>query len=459
MDFQSIVDSYAMAAAVYSVEKTGDGHWGAIRIVKANKLYQDTMLESYHENMRYDEVIPRERNFEEYCYRCAVLKQHLHAYVDTKSMGVWCDGTYIPLSADYDTDKLSYFVFYLEFTKAPEAERMSDLSAEASSQVIQTCIKLRGTEHFTESMQAVIEDISSITDAFGSVIMLIDKEQGKYAPLCASYRDKKAVYEDFAEYLTPEVVFSWEGTIGQHDNIIVKDEADMAELEKVNPVWVKSLKGAGVGSLILVPLVHGKQFYGVLFITNFDTSRLVEIKEFITLSAFFLSSEIASNSLLEQLEYLSNVDSLTGVRNRNSMNLRVDSASRGEPAVKTPFGVIFADLNGLKKCNDTGGHATGDRLLKNAALLLTELFGDEEIYRSGGDEFVVLLAACSRQDFERRVADLQEKSGYGKDVCFAVGASWTDGSESLRTCMHLADEAMYADKHDFYQKHPDMKRK
>lgn len=459
MDFQSIVDSYAMAAAVYSVEKTGDGHWGAIRIVKANKLYQDTMLESYHDNMRYDEVIPPERNFEDFCYRCAVLKQHLHAYVDTKSMGVWCDGTYIPLSADYDTETLSYFVFYLEFTKEPEAERMSDLSAEAASKVIQTCIKLRGTDHFTETMDTVVSDIRSITGSFSSAIYLIDKEQKKYAPLCASYRDKNITIEDFADYLGPEVVFSWEETIGNHDNIIVKDDVDMAELEKINPVWVKSLRGAGVASLILVPLIHGKHFYGVLFVTNFDTERLVEIKEFISLSAFFLSSEIASNSLLERLEYLSNVDSLTGVRNRNSMNARVDSASRGEPALHTPFGVIFADLNGLKKCNDTGGHAAGDKLLKDAAVLLTELFGAEEIYRSGGDEFVVILPGCNRQDFERRVADLQEKSSYGKNVCFAVGASWTDGSESLRTCMHLADEAMYANKHEFYRQYPDMKRK
>jgi hypothetical protein len=44
MDFQNLVDAYGMAAAVLSVEKTEDGHWGEIRIVRANKLYKDIQI-------------------------------------------------------------------------------------------------------------------------------------------------------------------------------------------------------------------------------------------------------------------------------------------------------------------------------------------------------------------------------------------------------------------------------
>ena len=149
MDFQNLVDSYDMAAAVLSVEKTGDGHWGDIRIVRSNAKYKQIMGPNYHDDMVYSELIPKEPNFEDYCYRCAVNKQHLHAYVDTKSMGVWTDGTYIPLSPEYDTDKLSYFMFYFEFTKGPEADRMSDVSMEAAPFIIQTCINLRGADNFS----------------------------------------------------------------------------------------------------------------------------------------------------------------------------------------------------------------------------------------------------------------------------------------------------------------------
>lgn len=54
--------------------------------------------------------------------------------------------------------------------------------------------------------------------------------------------------------------------------------------------------------------------------------------------------------------------------------------------MRFPYGIIFADLNGLKICNDTKGHKAGDELLKKAAALLKEIFNEDEIYRSGGDE-------------------------------------------------------------------------
>lgn len=159
MDFQEIVDSYDMAAAVLSVEQKTDGHCGDIRIVKVNDKYRQIMGPGYHDNMIYSELLPREPNFEDFCFRCAVDKQHLHAYVDTKSMGVWTDGTYIPLSPEIDEGNIHYFMFFFEFTKGPESEKMSDVSMDSASFVIQTCIKLRKTNDFCGCMTAVNCDI------------------------------------------------------------------------------------------------------------------------------------------------------------------------------------------------------------------------------------------------------------------------------------------------------------
>lgn len=459
MDFQTIVDSYGMAAAVLSVEKTEDGHYGDIRIVRANEMYKKIMGDGYHDNMVYSELIPKEPNFEDFCYRCAVHKQHLHAYVDTKSMGVWTDGTYIPLAPKFDEGNLCYFLFFFEFTKAPDSEKMSNISAETAPLVIQTCINLRGSENFYESMNTVIADIQKKTESFCSCIFMIDKEKRKFAPLCAKFSTDEVTIEDFLPFFTPEVVFSWEDTLKNRDDIIIKDEFDLAELEKINPVWAKSLRDAQVKNLVLVSLSQGKKMFGVLFITNFNVERIVDIKEFVELTAFFLSSEIANNDLMERLEYLSNVDSLTGVRNRNSMNARVDSHVNKEMTVHTPYGVIFADLNGLKQCNDSGGHEAGDRLLKDAAKLLKKHFDGDEIYRSGGDEFVIIVPNCKKDVFEKRVAQLRAETGYGAEISFAIGADWTDDEKELRHCMSIADGAMYADKNEFYRLHPDKARK
>lgn len=458
MDFQNLVDMYEMAAAVLSVEKTEDGHWGEIRIVRANLQYKQIMGPNYRDDMIYSELIPKEPNFEDFCFRCAVNKQHLHNYVDTKSMGVWTDATYIPLSKEYDTDKLSYFLFFFEFTKAPDVEKLSNISLETAPYVIQTCLNLRGASNFYEAMNTVISDIQTITKSFCSCIIMIDKERQKYAPLCAKFSEPNISINDFMPYLTPDVVFSWEDTLKNTDCVIVKDDFDMNNLEKINPIWVKSLRAASVKSLILAPLMQGNNMTGVLFITNFNVEQIVQLKDFIEITAFFLSSEINNNNLMERLEYMSNIDTLTGVKNRNSMNARVDWHVNNSYSVKTPFGIIFADLNGLKQCNDNGGHEAGDKLLINAANLLTKHFGKYEIYRSGGDEFVVIVQECSREDFEEKTAKLRAESGYGAEVCLAIGTSWTTDGKDLRYCMHIADEAMYADKKEYYRQHPDIAR-
>ena len=458
MDFQNLVDAYGMAAAVLSVEKTEDGHWGEIRIVRANKLYKDIMGPNYRDDMIYSELIPKEQNFEDFCFRCAIHKQHLHSYVDTKSMGLWTDATYIPLSKEYDTDKVGYFIFYFEFTKAPDAEKLSNISLETAPFIIQTCLKLRGTNNFYEAMNNVISDIQAFTQSFCSSIIMIDKERQKYAMLCAKFNQPDITMADFEPYLTPEVIFSWEDTLKNTDCVIVKDNFDMDRLEEINPVWVKSLRDAKVESLILAPLMQGQSMTGVLFITNFNTDQIIQLKDFIEITAFFLAAEINNNSLMERLEYMSNIDTLTGVKNRNSMNARVDWHVNNSFSVKSPFGIIFADLNGLKQCNDTGGHEAGDKLLCNAAKLLQKHFSDYEIYRSGGDEFVVIVPSCEKEVFDKKILDLKKESTYGCEVCLAVGSAWTTDGKELRHCMHLADEAMYADKKEYYKQHPDIAR-
>lgn len=458
MDFQALVDSFSQAAVVISVEKKEEGMYGDIRFVAGNSGYK-ALQPNFYDNAIYSDIIPKEPNYEAFCYRCAVLKQHLHAYVDTKSMDTWVDGTYIPLDASVDTDRLSYMIFTFFFTKNPDAELMSDISMESASFVVQACINLRGADNFLVAMNKVIADIQEKTDSFSCVIFMIDEENDKFAPLCSKFRDDAAKIEDYTKYLTKDVVYSWLEMVKNRDAVFVKDEHDFEELKKVNPVWAESLKGAGVNNVVLVPLLQGKKIIGVLFVTNFNVEKFVEIKEFITLTAFFLSAEISNNLMLEQLEYMSNIDVLTGIKNRNAMNARVDWHISNKMQVRTPFGIVFADLNGLKTCNDNFGHQEGDKLLKNAANLLKEVFPDDEIYRAGGDEFVVIVAGAEKADFEKKVSEIKKKSSYGNDVCFAIGSHWTEDADKLRMAMHLADEAMYDDKDEFYKTHSDISRR
>ncbi|MDD5941092.1 GGDEF domain-containing protein [Fibrobacter sp.] len=116
-------------------------------------------------------------------------------------------------------------------------------------------------------------------------------------------------------------------------------------------------------------------------------------------STFFLAAEIANHQLVNQLEILSSVDMLTGVKNRNAMNNLVSRIVTGKLPAPKRFGVVFADVNGLKPVNDNEGHEAGDNLLKRAARVLKEAFEGYDVFRAGGDEFVVVAQDIGRDDY------------------------------------------------------------
>ena len=124
---------------------------------------------------------------------------------------------------------------------------------------------------------------------------------------------------------------------------------------------------------------------------------------------------------------------------------------------KVTYGVVFADLNGLKKMNDVQGHSAGDLLLKKEAILLQELFKGNDIYRAGGDEFVVIIPGCDRQELEKKVDALREASQDPENVCLAVGSSYCGLQRDIRDAMREADEDMYERKSRYYSRYPERK--
>jgi diguanylate cyclase (GGDEF)-like protein len=184
---------------------------------------------------------------------------------------------------------------------------------------------------------------------------------------------------------------------------------------------------------------------------------VTRIKETVELVSFFLASEVANHLFLERLEFLSNVDMLTGVFNRNCMNVNVDELSLKLKINPKPFSVAFCDLNGLKSVNDNGGHSQGDKLLVYAADVLKEIFEGDKIYRAGGDEFVI-ISFDSKNNFEKKLEILRERASDPDWLYFAIGYYHDEYNGKLRLAMRYADEAMYKDKDLFYEKYPEKRR-
>ena len=455
MKHQVFVDTVAMPCCVMSVEKTKDGTCGEIRIIAANKPYKNMMGPAYYDGMLYHELVPQDNKFEDYCFRAAILKQRMHAYVETKALNAWTDQTLIPLESD--REDIGYCQYIFEFTKEGEADRMAAVSVSAAEAVIKASLTLLRSEDFISSVRDVLRVIMEEADAEVSQIILIDREHKQSIDFCRLMsEDARPLRHPGVEKISYELMSTWERMIGVSNAVIIQNEQDMGQMAEENPAWAESMRMNNVRSLVLVPLRRAKEVTGYLYVVNYDISKTVKVKELLELMSFVLGSEIYTYMLLNKLEELSQIDTLTGILNRRAMQKRMRYLENHKTEA---FGVVNIDLNGLKVVNDNEGHDAGDRLLIQAGELLGKVFYQDDLFRTGGDEFVIITSRIDQETFYKKVKRLRDDTEKNARVSFAIGEYWSEGGEDIKDVFRYADERMYADKMAFYERNPGLKRK
>ena len=459
MDFEQILSVYKSKTCILSVETYPDGGYGNIRIVAGNKAHCDEMTNVLHRpyipDSPYGNYLPQNKNFEDFCYRSAILGHPLHTYVPLPQMGLWLNMFLLPLTSD--RENTGYCIYIYDVTPEADSGQRADVSAETSAAVLKTCIKLRGSTNTRGVLREVVGDIRQICGSDHCCLLLADHAERTCLNLGESMKPGCGLtsIDRIIENGFYDVVETWDDTIGDSTGVIIKDEHDMEWLREANPVWHHSLTRDGVKSVVLFPLKYNGDTLGYMWAVNFDVENTVKIKETLELTTFFLAAEIANYQLLQRLEVLSSVDMLTGIRNRNKMNVMIDDIRSRKITLQYPYAVIFADLNGLKHINDEDGHSEGDRILKKAASILTETFPDCEVYRAGGDEFMLIAAGLDEEAAEAKRRQIRERAAAVDGLAFAIGIHVVHGAEDIRVAMRLADQEMYAEKRDYYASHPD----
>lgn len=192
---------------------------------------------------------------------------------------------------------------------------------------------------------------------------------------------------------------------------------------------------------------------------NLMNSLLVSLIAIVTASSLFCfrirakSSELIIKKQLEQAEKEkaelsseANLDALTGLRNRNSYKKTLSGFC---PEACSSFSCLYIDANGLHELNNTKGHDAGDAMLKTAARIFLLHFRAEDVFRIGGDEFVILCRNISRDSVARRVATIhKEMADYGYSV--AIGIEWRDEHMDLQEMLQAAELDMQKNKADYY---------
>ncbi|WP_151633051.1 sensor domain-containing diguanylate cyclase [Noviherbaspirillum aerium] len=148
----------------------------------------------------------------------------------------------------------------------------------------------------------------------------------------------------------------------------------------------------------------------------------------------------------ERLTIEALTDTLTKTYNRRGWDRLLSSEEERCSRFGHPAAVLVIDLNGLKRINDTQGHASGDALIMRAAASLRRATRATDIVaRLGGDEFGILAVECDRDCsdilLQRIRAVLVEDN-----VSASVGLSMRTPSQGLAHAWSEADQRMYAEK-------------
>ncbi len=219
----------------------------------------------------------------------------------------------------------------------------------------------------------------------------------------------------------------------------------LGEERDPNSEEYRLLQMQGINSLIAAPLLREQEIVGFIGVDDPEQNGgnpglLRSVSEFVL-------AELERRRLLEELERINYTDILTGVFNRNSYRRTIKQLLCAPPS---SMGVVILSHNGLKVINESYGQKYGDEIIVRTSQILSNAMPGQ-VYRIGGDEFVVFCAGISQQDFEKVLDRIGEAFRQEKEYSVSVGSQWEQGSVDINSLLLRAEGWMRAQKQQYYQ--------
>lgn len=248
------------------------------------------------------------------------------------------------------------------------------------------------------------------------------------------------------QQLDLSLISDWLPFFEKNDCIIIDD---VEQLQKTNPAAYATLHAQEITSLIAAPIFLDNKLAGYIGIDNYDSEKIKNSSYLLLSMSIFLSYAIRHRNHVDMLHRLSYHDLLTNALNRNSF---MDVLSQFRPGQYASAGIIYIDINGMKEINDFYGHHQGDKILITTVAKVFNLFKPDELFRIGGDEFVIITYDLTETDFYEKFNLLRnifcEKTNLPFSI--ATGSCWVKSPSDLNSLLQQADSAMYTDKKKFY---------
>ncbi len=327
------------------------------------------------------------------------------------------------------------------------AKMSSELSSSKLLEVIHIHrqIVLQGLD-LAGLMTLVVERSMGLVNADGAAIELIDGSDMVYRAVSGITRQSLGLRIPVATSLSGKCIL---------DNALLS----CSDSELDPRVDVAACRATGLRSMIVVPLRHHDMVVGVLKATSRSVAKFDEhdMELLLLLSdvvgaAMHFAAEYGKDELLHRATH----DELTGLVNRYLLSDKLRSLMSLHERDDDGFALLVIDMDGLKRINDTLGHAAGDAALCELARRLTAAARlNDVVARVGGDEFAMILnpvpASQGVQLLASRIGEaIRGRFTYeGRELSLSasIGAArYPEDGTDICALMESADARMYKTK-------------
>lgn len=385
----------------------------------------------------YENAAPR---WMEFCYQAGVLKQEVHSHFFSEEAGHYLEFAVKPAQKD------GYVAYTFMNIDKDQLERREIEKSNRTNHAILNISKILIQKDYARSLTQAIWELSFCIYCDRIVLLSVDDDLIEEAFEWHRY-GMSTVADDLKNSSFKSYCHKREEAQSAQKNIKVFDPQAFRNKEMKH---YDLFKAANLRIDLNIPLYNNDtEIVGYLAIDNYEMNNLLNDQDVLRTVVYFITAKITNHKLIIEMNYLSHYDDLTGVHNRNAFNLIEDRLIKAH----VPVGVIFFDVNSLKQLNDHDGHKAGDQALRQVGGLLLKYFDRDDIYRIGGDEFLVLRQNISAEDFYSQMKDVSKIVRSLSDLTIAYGGAWSADSLYLRQTMNAADQKMYQNKADYYRHH------
>ena len=340
-----------------------------------------------------------------------------------------------------------YIVLCAFFFYRRNKEAKKQVSSELQTDILKRILEQTGNSDNPEKCLQTVLDSAGQELKVDRIFIFEDSHDGTYCNTyewCREGVESKMIEFSFIPY---------EGFIDRlFANVSEKTGCavakDIKKLHGTNERLEELLTEFKVYNVIASPLEAGGERLGFCGVENVeDAAGMAGVSQIIRLLSFYFGQLIVQRNNNRTLLQYSYSDLMTGVGNRRAFEqFEVEELNRGGT-----YGYVMCDINGLKQVNDNRGHEAGDAIIRDVASILSFIFGENRVYRMGGDEFVVFSFVDNEEELRKHIRSVKVMLKH-KNISASIGYVFCDnGNIPYREVKIKADKLMYDAKEEYYK--------